>query len=44
VLRAIPVAVLHPAIGAAGAVQKTLLGVANTIDRGSATRRTDKYK
>ncbi|KXS13639.1 hypothetical protein M427DRAFT_124871 [Gonapodya prolifera JEL478] len=44
VIRAVPVAVLRPMIGAADALGKTLLGLRNTLDPDSRLKSEDKYK
>lgn len=44
VVRAIPVAVLRPMIGASEAVSKTLFGIRNTIDPNARKEMDDKYK
>jgi autophagy-related protein 2 len=44
VVRAIPIAVLKPMIGASEAVSKTLFGLRNTLDPGSRQELEDKYK
>ncbi|BGP28124.1 autophagy-related protein 2 [Rhodotorula toruloides] len=45
VVRAIPIAVLKPMIGASGAVSKALLGLRNTLDSNSQqSELEDKYK
>ncbi|KAJ3092413.1 autophagy- protein 2 [Quaeritorhiza haematococci] len=44
VIRAVPVAVLKPMIGASEAVSKTLLGLQNTIDPNKKVQMEDKYK
>ncbi|CAG8460243.1 5160_t:CDS:10 [Ambispora gerdemannii] len=44
VIRAVPVAVLKPMIGASEAVSKTLLGLRNTIDPNKLLQMEDKYK
>ncbi|CAG8708357.1 6789_t:CDS:2, partial [Funneliformis mosseae] len=44
VIRAVPVAVLKPMIGASEAVSKTLLGLRNTIDPNKKLQMEDKYK
>lgn len=43
-MRAIPVAVLRPMIGASEAVSKTLFGIRNTIDPNARKEMDDKYK
>ncbi|KAJ2713832.1 autophagy- protein 2, partial [Coemansia spiralis] len=44
VVRAVPVAVLKPMIGATEAVSKTLLGLRNTMEPGRRGQLEDKYK
>lgn len=44
VVRAVPIAVLKPMIGATEAVSKTLLGVRNSIDPEARRQLNDKYK
>ncbi|KAJ3044694.1 autophagy- protein 2 [Rhizophlyctis rosea] len=44
VIRAMPVAVLKPMIGATEAVSKTLMGIQNTIDPNKRLQMEDKYK
>ncbi|RIB23489.1 hypothetical protein C2G38_843653 [Gigaspora rosea] len=44
VIRAVPVAVLKPMIGATEAVSKGLLGLRNTIDPNKRLQNEDKYK
>lgn len=44
VVRAVPVAVLKPMIGATEAVSKTLLGLRNTMEPGRKQGLVDKYK
>ncbi|PLW23851.1 hypothetical protein PCANC_25981 [Puccinia coronata f. sp. avenae] len=45
VVKAIPIAILHPMVGATGAISKTLLGLHNSLDpHGSASHLLDKYK
>jgi autophagy-related protein 2 len=44
VVRAVPVAVLRPMIGASEAVSKTLLGARNSLDPRSKAELGDKYK
>jgi len=45
VVKAIPIAILHPMVGATGAISKTLLGLHNSLDPlGSTDHRLDKYK
>ncbi|TPX71746.1 hypothetical protein SpCBS45565_g00876 [Spizellomyces sp. 'palustris'] len=44
VIRAVPVAVLKPMIGATEAVSKTLMGLQNTIDPSKRLQMEDKYK
>lgn len=44
VVRAVPVAVLRPMIGASGAVSKTLLGLRNSLDPSIQAELLDKYK
>ncbi|CAG8532578.1 11151_t:CDS:10 [Dentiscutata erythropus] len=44
VIRAVPVAVLKPMIGATEAVSKGLLGLRNTIDPNKKLQNEDKYK
>ncbi|CAG8475052.1 4609_t:CDS:10 [Paraglomus occultum] len=44
VIKAVPVAVLKPMIGASEAVSKTLLGLRNTIDPNQKLEMEDKYK
>jgi autophagy-related protein 2 len=44
VIRAVPIAVLRPMIGASEAVSKTLLGLHNTLDPGSRHETETKYK
>lgn len=44
VIRAVPIAVLKPMIGATEAVSKTLLGLRNTLDPENRRENEDKYK
>ncbi|KAJ3141135.1 autophagy- protein 2 [Geranomyces variabilis] len=44
VMRAVPVAVLRPMIGATEAVSKTLMGIQNTMDPTRRDQMEDKYK
>ena len=44
VVRAVPIAVLKPMIGASEAVSKTLLGVRNSLDPQGRDELDDKYK
>jgi autophagy-related protein 2 len=44
VIRAVPIAVLKPMIGATEAVSKTLLGLRNTLDPGMRQEIEEKYK
>jgi len=44
VVKAVPIAVLKPMIGATEAVSKTLLGLRNTLDPGARDEIQDKYK
>ncbi|KAJ3114872.1 autophagy- protein 2 [Phlyctochytrium bullatum] len=44
VIRAVPVAVLKPMIGATEAVSKTLMGLQNTLDPNKRLQMEDKYK
>ncbi|CDO68278.1 hypothetical protein BN946_scf184799.g5 [Trametes cinnabarina] len=44
VVRAVPIAVLKPMIGASEAVSKTLLGLQNTLDPNIRRENEDKYK
>ena len=44
VVRAVPIAVLKPMIGATEAVSKTLLGLQNTLDPGIRQENEAKYK
>jgi autophagy-related protein 2 len=44
VVRAVPIAVIRPMIGASEAVRETLLGLRNTIDPGAIQENEDKYK
>jgi autophagy-related protein 2 len=44
VVRAVPVAVLKPMIGASEAVSKTLLGMRNSLDPVGKREQGDKYK
>ena len=45
VVKAIPIAILHPIVGASGAISKTLLGLHNSLDpNASASLLLDKYK
>ncbi|KIM31918.1 hypothetical protein M408DRAFT_327310 [Serendipita vermifera MAFF 305830] len=44
VVRAVPIAVIKPMIGASEAVRETLLGLRNTIDPGAIQENEDKYK
>jgi autophagy-related protein 2 len=44
VIRAVPIAVLKPMIGASEAVSKTLLGLHNTLDPNVRTENEAKYK
>ena len=43
-MRAVPIAVLKPMIGATGAVRETLLGLRNTLDPGERRDDEAKYK
>lgn len=43
-IRAVPIAVLKPMIGASEAVSKTLLGLHNTLDPGVRQDNQAKYK
>lgn len=44
VVRAVPIAVLKPMIGASEAVSKTLLGMRNSLDPEGKRELGDKYK
>jgi hypothetical protein len=44
VIRAVPIAVLRPMIGASEAVSKTLMGLHNTMDPNVRLENEDKYK
>ena len=44
VVRAVPIAVLKPMIGASEAVSKTLLGMRNSLDPEGRRELVDKYK
>ena len=44
VVRAVPIAVLKPMIGATEAVSKTLLGLQNTLDPSIRQENEAKYK
>ena len=44
VVRAVPVAVIKPMIGASEAVSKTLMGMRNTLDPEGRAEQEDKYK
>ena len=44
VIRAVPIAVLRPMIGASEAVSKTLLGLQNTMDPNVRLENEAKYK
>ena len=44
VVRAVPIAVLKPMIGASEAVSKTLLGLRNSLDPEGRKEQDDKYK
>jgi len=44
VIRAVPIAVLKPMIGASEAVSKTLLGLHNTLDPNVRHENEAKYK
>ena len=44
VVRAVPIAVLKPMIGASEAVSKTLLGLRNTLDPNIRRDSDEKYK
>ncbi|ORY21591.1 hypothetical protein BCR39DRAFT_553281 [Naematelia encephala] len=44
VVRAVPIAVLKPMIGASEAVSKTLLGMRNSLDPQGRREQSDKYK
>eukprot|EP00842_Homolaphlyctis_polyrhiza_P002426 jgi/Hompol1/3184/HPOL_003137-RA len=44
VVRAVPVAILQPIIGATDAVSKALVGLSNTLDKTQQRRMEDKYK
>jgi autophagy-related protein 2 len=44
VVRAVPIAVLKPMIGASEAVSKTLWGLRNTLDPEGRRETDDKYK
>ena len=43
-VRAVPIAVLKPMIGASEAISKTLLGLHNTLDPGVRIENEAKYK
>lgn len=44
VIRAVPIAVLKPMIGASEAVSKTLLGLRNSMDPNNRMENEEKYK
>ncbi|KAH9275096.1 hypothetical protein BASA83_002320 [Batrachochytrium salamandrivorans] len=44
VVRAVPMAILQPMIGATDAVSKTLVGLQNSLDKTQQSRMEDKYK
>ena len=44
VIRAVPIAVLRPMIGASEAVSKTLMGLQNTLDPDIRRENEAKYK
>lgn len=44
VVKAVPIAVLHPMVGASGALSKALLGLRQTMDPGASANDADKYK
>ncbi|EGG01564.1 uncharacterized protein MELLADRAFT_92084 [Melampsora larici-populina 98AG31] len=44
VVKAVPIAILHPMIGATGAISKTLLGLRHTLDPLTIENDEDKYK
>lgn len=44
VVRAVPIAVLKPMIGASEAVSKALLGLRNSLDPDAQAEAYDKYK
>ncbi|KAH9810978.1 hypothetical protein DFH28DRAFT_1063819 [Melampsora americana] len=44
VVKAVPIAILHPMVGATGAISKTLLGLRNTLDPFANENDEDKYK
>jgi autophagy-related protein 2 len=44
VVRAVPIALLRPMIGASEAVSKTLLGLRNTVDPSKRHDDENKYK
>jgi len=44
VIRAVPIAVLKPMIGASEAVSKTLMGLHNTLDPNVRNENEAKYK
>lgn len=44
VLKAVPIALIHPVAGASGAIGKTLLGLRHTLDPHASTSDGDKYK
>lgn len=43
-VRAVPIAIIKPMIGASEAVSKTLLGLRNTLDPEGRREMGDKYK
>ncbi|KAG0143212.1 hypothetical protein CROQUDRAFT_661531 [Cronartium quercuum f. sp. fusiforme G11] len=44
VVKAVPIAILHPMVGATGAISKTLLGLRHTLDPHASDNDEDKYK
>ena len=44
VVRAVPIAILKPMIGASEAVSKTFFGLRNTLDPDAQIEALDKYK
>lgn len=44
VVKAVPIAILHPMVGATGAISKTLLGLRHTLDPFASNNDEDKYK
>ncbi|KAI8460975.1 hypothetical protein BY996DRAFT_6408983 [Phakopsora pachyrhizi] len=44
VVKAVPIAILHPMVGFTGAISKTLLGMRHSIDENTVMYDRDKYK